>query len=327
MPTTPFEYKPGAVKCNLDWGTGTCKAHGYIPPTFQTPTLPNSYRYFHKFDPIPGYYFSLTAWKHVSETAYLLYDSTEECTSNLGGVIYDSDSDLHSSFDAGYTLANYDPADGATHVATAVVADLYDMLCDEYGVSPGVWEVQGDPNVYFSYTNAFNPMPCAEALLTLTVDYVNSAPGLSTGGFSSTNPAPGTWVMYESFYECSQSYIASLSAYFAIYLASQLADTYHPALYDSDITAADIQFHLMFYGMWGLWWIHSAYPNYDLETEYGTQTFAMVTSEEDDYVISSFETLEDLAKNNLPDFVLDPWWYENYAGLEQKVKDELGIDE
>jgi len=318
MPTTPFDYKPKAVKCELDWAVGICKKSGHTPPSFQTPTLPNSFRYFHKFDPIPGYYFSMTAWKHVSAKAYLLYDSMEECSLGLGGITYDTD----------YAVADdYDPADGKEHVATAVVADLYDMLCDEYGVSPGVWEVQGDPNVYFSYTNAFNPMPCAEALLTLTVDYVNSAPGLSTGGFSSTNPAPGTWVMYESFYECSQSYIASLSAYFAIYLASQLADTYWPHFYDADVTAADIQFHFMFYGMWGLWWVHSAYPNYDLDTEYGPQTFAKITSEEDDNVVSSFETLEDLAKNNLPEFVIHPWWNEKYQGLEQKVKKELDIED
>jgi len=319
MPTTPIDYKPASVKCELDWVGGKCKSGGYTPPSFQTPTLPNSFRYFHKFDPIPGYYFSLTTWKHVSETAYLLYDSTEECTfdPNLNGITYDS----------GYTLANYDSDfNGLTHAATAVVEDIYDMLCDEYGVSPGVWEVQGDPNVYFSYTNAMNPMPCAEALLTLTVDYVNSAPGMSVP-FSSTNPAPGTWIMYESFYECSQSYIASLSAYFAIYLAGQLKDTYWPHFYDSDVTAAEVQWHLMFYGMWGLWWIHSSYPNYDLNTEYGPQNFAMITSAEDDYVSSSLETLEAIAGATIPDFALDAWWDGDYDDLEQKVKDYLDIEE
>merc|ERR1719473_745279 len=241
-----------------------------IPVTYSDPSLPGSIRYFHKFDPVPGYYFGMMGWKHAPATAKLLYDYDAPCNGAPDGPT------LGSS----YVLADYG---GTGSVASSVVGELYSFLCTSYGVATGSWTVTADPGTYFSYTNAINPAPCTEALISGTVEYMSTLPSVSVP----SGTLPGIWKPYESFYECTISYRSSLTAYVGHYLTSQMGQI------------EDIGEMMWFYGFWGLWWIHSAYPNYDLDSSYGPQVYSAsgLTVE------NPAEELGDLIMGNLPAFV------------------------
>merc|ERR1712146_356794 len=109
---------------------------------------------------------------------------------------------------------------------------------------------------YFSYTNAFNPLPCVEVLIWYAYDMYPISP---------TTPATVVpWKPEESLVACMESYVGSISAYFGIYLASDLEEI------RGDATERDATDVGIFYSAWGLMWIHSAYAMYCLKgTDYG----------------------------------------------------------
>merc|ERR1712139_494588 len=72
------------------------------------------------------------------------------------------------------------------------------------------------------------------------------------------------WVPQESFAGCMESYIGSISAYFGLYITSDLEELRPIA--DRDGLEIGI-----FYAAWGLMWIHSSYANYCLTgSSYGS---------------------------------------------------------
>merc|ERR1739848_281190 len=114
-----------------------------------------------------------------------------------------------------------------------------------------------NPKTYFSYFNAVNPMPCAEVLFGEFYSFLASEFSLP-GTFATM----GLWAPDETYLECSDSYLASLTAYWDIFIASPLVSQ-HPAFnLGSNMTMVDrTTYTLWFYGFWGLWWIHSSFPN------------------------------------------------------------------
>merc|ERR1711998_54781 len=205
---------------------------------------------------------------------------------------------------SGYVLADYG---GTGSVASSVIGELYSFLCTSYGVAPGSWTVTADPGTYFSYTNAINPAPCTEALISGTVEYMSTLPSVSVP----SGALPGIWKPYESFYECTISYRSSLTAYVGHYITSQMGQI------------EDIGELMWFYGFWGLWWIHSAYPNYDLDSSYGPQTYSAsgLTVE------NPAEELGDLIMGNLPAFVESAYVNGDASDVTSELAEFLGKDE
>merc|ERR1712072_725221 len=57
--------------------------------------------------------------------------------------------------------------------------------------------------------------------------------------------------------------VATIEAYGATYLSSQLFEE-NPVYQSNNFGANELLFVVMFYGVFGLFWIHSSYPNYVL---------------------------------------------------------------
>merc|ERR1712046_282618 len=76
-----------------------------------------------------------------------------------------------------------------------------------------------------------------------------------------------------------------------------------------------------FYGFWGLWWIHSAYPNYDLDSTYGPQIYTEAALTTNDPA----EELGDLIMGNLPAFVESAYVDQSFSTSE--LAEFLGKDE
>jgi hypothetical protein len=200
------------------------KSFNFVPPDKYFPPM-GSVRYFHKFDPIPSFYFSFGLWAHGTESAILLADVLDgECKSPKCGE--------------------------------GTASKLSGWLCDGAGIATSATSTGPD---YYSYTNMLNPLPCAEIILSIA---------------SKMYPVTGTvgaspWETTESFEGCTESYIGSISAYFGIYLASDLVSVRGD---ESKRDAMDVG---TFYAAWGLMWIHSAYANYCLTgSEYGPKMTA-----------------------------------------------------
>merc|ERR1712139_662427 len=195
-------------------------------------------RYFHKFDPVPGFYQNSMIWGHqvtkgggAISGAIMLYDTEDAaCT---GG-----------SFSA---KSNYAGGD---------LSNLYSHLCTGSGVATNSWEADDD---YYSYTNMFNPAPCAEAAAGWTVVY------LQVTGVD-VSDVDGIWVPHESALQCTQTFIATLEAYSATDFTSALWG-------QTDIEQRNPLFWLSFFSMWAIWSVHSSYPNYDLEDFGGSLSY------------------------------------------------------
>merc|ERR1712118_101838 len=69
---------------------------------------------------------------------------------------------------------------------------------------------------YYSYTNILNPIPCIEVLFAQTYLYDQA-----NGGWWGQAAAP--FIPFEDLEECTTSYFATVDAYFAAYLASDIA--------------------------------------------------------------------------------------------------------
>merc|ERR1712167_529416 len=159
------------------------------------------------------------------------------------------------------------------------IGNLHTFLCTKYGVKTNKWSA---PVNYYSYTNSMNPAPCAEAAVASAMQYLKQT---TTIDFSDVEEA-FKWTPYESMEQCVYTYMATVEAYGKTYLTSALTG-------QNEIR--DIDFWLSFYTMWGLWWIHSAYPNYPIgEAESSSLTYAAPTFSKSDTI-----DLEAIAKDIL----------------------------
>merc|ERR1719453_2738864 len=113
-PTTPLAYDKVAVAYEMIYpskavmGGRAFPDKSGIPATYSDPSV-GGIRYFHKFDPVPGYYMGFMQWKHAPATAYLLYDADAPCAT-AGGP----------SLGSGYVLADYG---GTGSVASSLLSD------------------------------------------------------------------------------------------------------------------------------------------------------------------------------------------------------------
>merc|ERR550514_1234331 len=147
---------------------------------------------------------------------------------------------------------------------------LYNHLCTDHNV--GTNSVKMSETNYYGYMAAMNPVPCAEALLSMAWGYVQTLPYVSAGWM----PAE-VWMPHEDFVQCSVSYAGTLDAYTEVYKASFLSDGgNNPVWTDSDKVMDDMLFTITFYAWFGLFWIHGSYPNYlmsDVSSGYGPDDY------------------------------------------------------
>merc|ERR1712167_537077 len=157
---------------------------------------------------------------------------------------------------------------GALDGDSAPLDTLYSYLCDTKGITTNSAIFIGAAgSEYYSYMNALNPMPCMEVVYASTYSFISSQ---LVSGLASP------WTPYETFWECTESYGASMQAYMDVYLSSLLIESME--VFDGDTWAALSDDQLLdglmkiagFYGAWGLAWVHSTYPNYKLGSTYGT---------------------------------------------------------
>jgi hypothetical protein len=284
-PTAPMEYDPALVKYEMDFPD--------IEPIYGS-TLPSSVissgnpitgtRYFHKFDPVPGFYFNVLYWKHQISDAYMLYDTTGTCS--YGGLeTLSSPVGPLATTTTGPGVGKYDfdadEDDLDFSEKSLLASSLYEFLCTEYSVKPNAYHFTGTAaEKYFSYTNAASPVPCVEALAGQVWVFLQSLPTIST--------APtGLWFPNETFEACSESYGATMSAYTMTFVSAALFS--ENVLYDSDTTLSEMQTLelVLYWAMWGLFWVHSTYPNYilagDPKINMGSQTY-------DGYMTGDYDT-------------------------------------
>merc|ERR1719502_1548967 len=142
--------------------------------------------------------------------------------------------------------------------------NLYSYLCDNADVMPSGYKLTGSASAkYYSYMNMFNPMPCAEVLIS------NVYESLKTNGI---NLAPGMepFKPLETFAECTETYLGTIKAYYGTYLASDLE-----AFRGGKDWEEDWLEHTTFVLAWGLMYVHMTYPNYPLcaTKGYGDYTY------------------------------------------------------
>jgi len=202
-------------------------------------------RYFHKFDPVPGYYFNGLVWDHGVSSSTLLYDVEGDCNSK-------------GSFNPGY---DYLDTRGSPARPIAGIGKLHTHLCTKSGVQVHGWQVPRGNDNYYSYTNAINPFPCAEAAGSHVMNYLDQATNVNV------LKTALKWTPYEGVEQCVASYLATIDAYLTTYFSSALT---------GQKNKQNALFYITFYTMWGLWWIHASYPNYPLdgETFAGALTYA-----------------------------------------------------
>jgi len=205
-----------------------------VPSTLPTYSCGgSSVRYFHKFDPIPGFYYAGGMWMHETAKAVMVWDEASSACGVSGscGVNPKVNGAIK-----GTTLPKY--------------------LCTEFGIKTSAKSFGCSGMDYFSYTNVINPVPCAEVILAQA--YAMYPAG--SGDVLEVIP----WMPSESFAGCMESYIGSISAYFALYITSDLEEL-------RPIAGRDALEIGIFYAAWGLMWIHSSYANYCLTgSSYGS---------------------------------------------------------
>merc|ERR1719502_196736 len=167
-------------------------------------------------------------WQHATHNSVLLYDEMDAaCVEPIGCG----------------ALTTY--VENKVKAATDA-SDVAGYLCTESKIKTSAKEFTCSGQTYYSYMNALNPAPCAEILLT----YAANMYPIPAGTQLETFP----WQPMESFAQCLESYVGSITAYFAIYMASDL----------ESLRSSEGLDQMIFYAAWGLMWIHSAYANYDL---------------------------------------------------------------
>merc|ERR1719502_1853915 len=209
----------------------------------------SSLRFFHKFDPIPGFYYAGGKWMHETAKAVMLWDETDSACGVNGSC--------------GVNPKVNEAIKGTT---------LPKYLCTEFGIKTSAKAFGCDGMDYFSYTNMVNPIPCAEIILAQAYALYPAAPG------DILDVIP--WTPAESFAGCMESYIGSITAYFFLYITSDLEEL-------RPIAGRDGLELGIFYAAWGLMWIHSSYANYCLTgSSYGS-----TLSPPGANVVSKFKTL------------------------------------
>merc|ERR1712139_318512 len=207
----------------------------FIPPSSSTTSV-SGIRFFHKFDPVPGYYWGF-GWKHGVSTAYMTYDTEGYCSGSTFSV------------GGGYDKEDHD-GDGSIGTVSSDISKLKTFLCTDYDTIPNT---VAKPVDYYSYTNAVNPFPCSEVLAATTYSYFAGL-GISVMGMS-------YWTPGETLLECAETWLATTEAYTATYLTSGLVTENPHYTLSLDYSAP---FLLIFYTYFGLLWIHSTCPYYDL---------------------------------------------------------------
>jgi len=196
--------------------------------------------------------------KHEVTEAYILYDTDDDCTNsniNLDTVAGNKVTPL-TYFDPGVKKYDYDTdRDGLDSDDLDKLTNLHKFLCTNYGVATNVASADSS---YYSYLAMIDPVPCKEALLSMTWAYIESLPSVP----SSAMPAE-MWLPGETFMECSADWLATVEAYAMTYLSSQLFEE-NPVFDANADPENQALFFLMFYGAFGLFWIHGSYPNYIL---------------------------------------------------------------
>merc|ERR1711988_531566 len=140
-----------------------------------------------------------------------------------------------------YVMADYDPSYVASNFASDVYSNdflLKSFLCSLYKVQPNNWKTT--VTNYYSYSNALTYFPCQETIISSVLQTFGKVAG---------------WTPYETIGECASTYTASVKAYAKTFAASGLS---------SQWTDRKDSYYIMMYSLWGLFWIHSTYPNYPM---------------------------------------------------------------
>merc|ERR1712070_28702 len=145
------------------------------------------------------------ALKHEVSDAYILYDTHDECDT------VDKDLDIV----AGVKKYNFDTDkdDLDDDQKSKLEFNLHRFLCTNYGVATNVASADSS---YYSYTTIMDPVPCKEALISMTWAYIESLPYVP----SSAMPAE-MWLPGETFLECGADWLATVEAYGMTYFSSQ----------------------------------------------------------------------------------------------------------
>merc|ERR1711968_346899 len=225
--------------------------------TIGTKAPTKSIRFFHKFDPVPSALLYKNSWEHKTEEALLLFDmpmsacynpETPSCAMTTG---------------APYNTRSYVPWSFRWETNMGVDS-LHNFLCDSYDVKASGYLLSGKKSeTYFSYMNMFNPMPCAEVLVS------NVYESLKTNGIQLA-PMNAPFVPLENFAECTETYLGTVKAYYKTYLASDLEGFRGSKDWEEDWLE-----HTTFVLAWGLMYVHMTYPNYPLcaTKGYGDYTY------------------------------------------------------
>merc|ERR1711988_145253 len=248
----------------------------------------DSVRFFHKFDPVPSSLFYQNLWAHQTTEGYMLFDyPTASC--NYKPIECATVSTSVGTGTARDTTGWKANTGFVTEMKT-MTKNIHGLLCDKYDVIPSAKKFSWSDNfVYYSYMNMFNPMPCAEVLLSAafkTLAYNNIA-------FA---PEKKPFHPKETFFDCTITYIGTLAAYYETYLAGDLEDFRGGLEWETDYIANSV--YLL---AWGLMTVHQAYPYYPLCGEYGETDF--MSEFTDGNPISTFT---DIIKESLPGFTPGP---------------------
>jgi len=227
---------------------------------YKSATVAKSLRFFHKFDPVSSSLLYLNKWAHATEFGMMLYDfPMTSCRSKLPSCATTS---------TGTAVIPRDTTGWTTDFTFQMEMDdatgsIHEFLCDDYDVQPSAVTMSGNKGkLYYSYMNMFNPMPCAEVLVS------NVYESLKTNGIT---VAAGLepFVPAETFYECTETYLGTLKAYYTTYLASDLEEFRGDKDWETDWLE-----HSTFVLAWGLMYVHLTYPNYPLcGGKYGVNAF------------------------------------------------------
>jgi hypothetical protein len=310
------------------YSTDSCAGSG-SPGAGAASSQVTGVRYFHKFDPASGFYFNSISLKHEVSEAYILYDTDDDCTNSsivLDTVAGNKVLPLLPS-DPGVKKYDYDAdRDGLDSDDLYKLTNLHKFLCTNYEVATNVASADSS---YYSYLAMVDPVPCKEALLSMAWAYIESLPFVS----SSAMPAE-MWLPGETFLECSADWLATTEAYAMTYFSSQLFE--ESPMFDATTTLEQkALYFMMFYGAFGLFWIHGAYPNYilgDVQGAIAKQAgvhYSPALTYDSDTSGGSDDPLWELA-DAIADNVIDTHnsdgTVKSSEEIVQAVKDQFGLD-
>merc|ERR1711988_954058 len=274
---------------------------------YQLAFVPNSIRFMHKFDPIPSIGFQMGEWSHGTQYGLLLFD-LEECAGrsprcSMGTV----------------------ESTGMVYEGVGTPEALPDFLCSS-GVMPSAKMFQCNPE-YYSYTNMFNPVPCLEVLLAQVYLYDKF---LGDASYPADSLPP--FLPFEDYDLCAASYTATVSMYYELYLAADIA--MFPAMETDFQDILDTKYYsdnelMIAIGYWAVWsliYVHMSYPNYPLCVDEGTPFYGAggkmegMVSPYANGVASDLDKIKDA----IPEWDEIISWYEFEIEGEKKKKGPRG---